>query len=64
MHLSDVLVGTYSDQFEQRETIALEMPKNILAILMDRIDTINGRHQKEPVATQADVETAIDNEDV
>ena len=63
-HVSDILVGTYSDLFEQWESIAPAMQKTILAIHMDKVDTINGRDRKPPSATWWDPETVIDDEDM
>jgi hypothetical protein len=63
-HVSDILVGTYSDLLEQWESIPPEIQKKILAIHMDRIDAINGRDRKAPAATRWDPETVIDDEGV
>ena len=50
-HISENLVGTYRDLFEEWGSIPPEYLKMILAIHMDRIDAINGRDRKLPSAT-------------
>jgi len=63
-HVSDILVGTYIDLFEQWESIPPEIQIKILAIHMHKIDAIKGRDGKTPAATECNSEMAIDNENV
>jgi len=63
-HISDIVVGTYSDLFEQWESILPEIQKKILAIHRDSIDAINGHDWEAPAATRWDLETVINVVDI
>jgi hypothetical protein len=63
-HVSDNVVGTYCDLFEQWGSIPPEYQAMIFAIHMNRIDTINGSDQQSPSATLPNPGMAIDYEDM
>jgi len=56
-------VGTYSDLFEQWDSIPPEMQKQILAN-MNRINAIDGWDCKAPTATHRNPDTVIDDEGI
>jgi len=64
IHISDILVGTYSDIFELWERIPLDIQKKIFAIDMDKINLISGCNWNVPAASWWDLGMVIDDEDM
>lgn len=63
-HVSDNVVGTYCDLFEQWGSIPPEYQEMFFAIHMNRIDTINGWDQQSPSGKLSNPGMAIDYEDM
>jgi hypothetical protein len=63
-HIYDTLVDTYSDLFEQWESIPPGIQRKIIAIYIDRIDAINDWDRKAPAVTRWNPEMVIDDENV
>jgi hypothetical protein len=61
-HISDIIVGTYSDLFKQWESIPPEIQKNILPIHMARIDATNSQNWNTHAVTQSYPGTIINDE--
>lgn len=63
-HVSDIVLGTYSDLFKLWESIPPEMEKFITAKHVDRLVAIDCQDGKAPAATWRDPEMVTDDEDV